>query len=208
MCNLKEASYFGILGADKIYTIVEAFELELPKIGNSNIIQYFKSNITYYKTKCFKYKLFTYCYSPNTKNFDSIIFEINASLDVISRKFLNGLNEKEVKYQYNLYGPCELDIKIDSIIHLLKREFNDPFYMFQIFSIVLWLFNDYINYAIIILIITILSIFISVKETKKNLCNIRDMAKIETISNIFRNEVSFNICLFVFNEFRKIRKSS
>lgn len=188
-CVLKDATHFGILGVDKNYTIVEAFELDLPKLGNSNIIQYFKSNIVCYKTKCFKYKLFTYAYSPNNKSFDSIVFEINASLDVLSRKFLNGLNEKEVQYQYNLYGPCELDIKIDSIQELLKKEFTDPFYMFQLFSIVLWLFNEYVNYAIIILIITMISIYLSIKETRQNLINIHDMAKIETTVNLYRNEV-------------------
>jgi len=187
---LKDSTHFGILGVDKTYTIVEAFEMDLPKLGNSNILQYFKSNIVCYKTKSFKYKLFTYAYSPNNKTFDSIIFEINASLDVLSRKFLIGLNEKEVQYQNTLYGPCELDIKIDSVLELLKKEFTDPFYLFQFFSIILWLLNEYVNYAIIILLITIISIYISIKETRHNLINIHEMAKMETTVNLFRNEVN------------------
>lgn len=195
-CSLKDATHFGILGVDKTYKIVEAFELDLPKIGNSNIIHYFKSNIVCYKTKFFKYKLFTYAYSPNSKTFDSITFEINASLDVLSRKFLGGLNEKEVQYQYNLYGPCEIDIKIDSAFELIKKEFTDPFYMFQFFSIILWLFNEYVNYAIIILIITTISIYFSIKETRQNLVNIRDMAKIETTVNLLRNKVIFYLFIF------------
>ena len=187
--NLKDATHFGIFGIDKTYTIEKAFELDLPKLGNSNILNYFYSNMASYKTKCFKHKLFTYAYSPNSKSFDSIIFEIKASLDILSRKFLNGLTEKEVQYQNNLYGPCEIDIKIDSVFELIKKEFRDPFYMFQLFSILLWLTNEYVNYAIVILIITIISIFISIQETRKNLINIHDMTKIETTVNIFRNEV-------------------
>lgn len=188
-CNLRDATHLGILGVDKTYSITEVYELDLPKLGNSNIIQYFKSNVVSNKTKCFKFKSFNYAYSPIGKFFDSIVLEINASLDILSRKFLNGLNAKEVQYQYNLYGPCELNIKIDSVLVLLQKEFTDPFYMFQLFSIVLWLFNDYVNYALIILIVTIISIYISIQETRKNLVTIQDMAKFEIELNIFRNEV-------------------
>ena len=133
--------------------------------------------------------MFTYAYSPISKSFNAIIFEINTSLDVLSRKFLNGLNEKEIQFQYNLYGPCELDVKIDSVLELLKKEFKDPFYMFQLFSVVLWLFNDYVNYAIVIILITIISIYKSIKEIRDNLISIHETAKIETTVNLFRNEV-------------------
>lgn len=194
--NLKDATHFGITGIDNSYTTVEAIDLDLPKINSSNILLFFKSNLYSYKTKSFQYKNFSYAYSANTKSFDAIIFEINATLDILSRKFLNGLTVKEAIYQKSLYGSCQLNINIDSYFELIKKEFKDPFYIFQIFSIILWMLNQYVNYAIIILIITIISVFISITETKRNLLNIKEMIKLESEVTIYRNEVKLRIYIF------------
>lgn len=189
-CNLNEATHFGIFAADKSYSIVEAYEVSLPKIpATSNIFLYFKSNVVSYMTKCFKYKNFTYAYSPISKSFEAIVFELNASLDVLSRKFLNGLTEKEANYQHLLYGPCELDIKISSYLALIQQEFKNPFFLFQIFAILFWISEDYKIYAILILSATIYFVFMSIVEIRTNLLKINKVTNIESELIIYRNEV-------------------
>lgn len=51
-----------------------------------------------------------------------------------------------------------------------------PFYLFQYFSIILWFVEKYINYAICILVITVLSIVSEIKDTLENTENIKKMA--------------------------------
>jgi hypothetical protein len=187
--DINEATHFKVIKISKnnygndsnnSYTIIPAVDIQLPNISNSNILGNFTTNVNSLKIKSFKYKLFTYIYSPLTRSFNSLIFELNGSSNIlINKKFLCGLSKNEVEYQYKLYGACELDIEIDSIIKLLKKEFKDPFYLFQFFAVILWLNNQYVNYALVILTVTIISIGIGVRETRKNLLNIQDMTKMD-----------------------------
>jgi len=43
----------------------------------------------------------------------------------------------------------------------------NPFYVFQIFSIILWCFDDYYIYAACILIISLISLGVELYETRK-----------------------------------------
>lgn len=49
----------------------------------------------------------------------------------------------------------------------LHLQVINPFYVFQLFSITLWIIDDYYIYAICIFIISIVSIFISLYEIRK-----------------------------------------
>ena len=59
---------------------------------------------------------------------------------------------------------------------LLVKEVLNPFYLFQIFSMILWFSDNYIQYAACILIISVISACTSLYDTVKNLKNIRKMA--------------------------------
>ena len=43
----------------------------------------------------------------------------------------------------------------------------DPFYVFQFCSIILWSFDEYYYYAVAILIVSLVSIIITVNQTRK-----------------------------------------
>ncbi len=67
------------------------------------------------------------------------------------------------------------------------KEVTDPFYLFQLFSIILWLNNAYVNYAIVIIITSLGSLAMSVYESRANLMDIQQMAKYQCEINLFRN---------------------
>lgn len=188
--DLNSATHFKIINKKNInsFTIIPAINLNFQdNIPNSKILQ------TQKIAKGFKYKLFTYIYCKKVNSFIALVFNANKNFDFSQTNFL-GLTTSEVEFLHKLHGPNELDVKIDSIFELLKKEFKDPFYIFQIFSVILWLSNDYVKFAIVILIVTIISIFVGVKETRTNLLNIQEMTKMETTKiNIIRNEVVFII---------------
>lgn len=58
---------------------------------------------------------------------------------------------------------------------LLIEEVLNPFYIFQIFSVVLWGVEEYYYYAVAILIITVLSVTVSLKKTKQQAQDLHDM---------------------------------
>jgi predicted P-type ATPase len=92
----------------------------------------------------------------------------------------------EVEYQKQIFGACDLDIKVEGIAKLFLKEVTDPFYAFQIFSVALWFYNQYTNYAIVIVLTTLVSLSISVYETRKNLINISEMARYSCNINVYR----------------------
>uniref|UniRef100_A0AAQ4NNH6 ATPase cation transporting 13A2 n=1 Tax=Gasterosteus aculeatus aculeatus TaxID=481459 RepID=A0AAQ4NNH6_GASAC len=66
-----------------------------------------------------------------------------------------------------MYGPNLIDVPVKPYVQMLFEEVLNPFYVFQAFSITLWLVDKYYFYAICIFIISIFSIGISLHEIRK-----------------------------------------
>lgn len=80
-------------------------------------------------------------------------------------------------FNRTLYGPCAIDVPKKSIIALLFDEVLNPFYIFQIFAVILWMIDGYRFYASAILVISTISVGASLYETVENNNSIRNMAK-------------------------------
>lgn len=132
--------------------------------------------------------MFNYIFNSHTDSFSSIKFNIKTSQENIHNYFTKGLDKNEYVFQRNIFGTCDLEINIDSVVSLFLKEVTDPFYIFQVFSIMLWLNNDYAKYAIVIILTTLISLIISVYETRSNLVNIQQMAKYSSPINVFRQK--------------------
>ena len=68
-----------------------------------------------------------------------------------------------------------LRLQVKSILTLFVEECADPFYIFQVFSCVLWLIDEYYYYAIAIVVVSLGSIVISIFQTRKHLQTLRAM---------------------------------
>uniref|UniRef100_A0AAR2LI24 Cation-transporting P-type ATPase N-terminal domain-containing protein n=1 Tax=Pygocentrus nattereri TaxID=42514 RepID=A0AAR2LI24_PYGNA len=68
-----------------------------------------------------------------------------------------------------IFGDNIIDVPVKSYPQLLFEEVLNPFYMFQVFSIILWMSERYYYYAVCILIISFLSIAVSLYEIRKRL---------------------------------------
>ena len=68
----------------------------------------------------------------------------------------------------NLFGENSIEIEVKSYLKLFIEEVLNPFYIFQIFSVVLWLCDDYWSYATAIFMISALSITVSLKKKQNN----------------------------------------
>ena len=75
----------------------------------------------------------------------------------------------------NLFGENSIEIEVKSYLKLFIEEVLNPFYIFQIFSVVLWLCDDYWSYATAIFMISALSITVSLKKTKQQSQDLHDM---------------------------------
>lgn len=66
-----------------------------------------------------------------------------------------------------MYGSNEIVIPVSSVITLLCLEVLNPFYVFQVFSFCLWFADNYIYYAMAILIMSIFGISMSIIQTRQ-----------------------------------------
>ncbi|XP_029994499.1 cation-transporting ATPase 13A2-like isoform X2 [Sphaeramia orbicularis] len=101
--------------------------------------------------------------------------------------FQRGLSLEEQVLRRRIYGPNLIDVPVKSYMRLLFEEVLNPFYVFQVCSIILWTIDNYYYYASCILIISILSISISLHEIRKQSTTLRNMARFVTNVTIRTN---------------------
>ncbi|CAI2162186.1 8461_t:CDS:10 [Funneliformis geosporum] len=86
-----------------------------------------------------------------------------------------------------IFGPNIIDVQEKSALRLLTDEVLHPFYIFQVFSMILWFLDEYYYYAACILIISATSVITTLIETKQTMHRLREMSKFVCDVRIFRN---------------------
>ncbi|XP_063677534.1 polyamine-transporting ATPase 13A3-like isoform X1 [Bolinopsis microptera] len=98
-----------------------------------------------------------------------------------------GVSDSVLDYKLMRYGPNVIDVPVPSYIVLFFKEALQPFYIFQAFAVVLWMWDDYEQYATAILIITLGSIAITIYEQRKQKNKINKMAASSVEVEVLRN---------------------
>uniref|UniRef100_A0A673M6D9 Probable cation-transporting ATPase 13A2 n=1 Tax=Sinocyclocheilus rhinocerous TaxID=307959 RepID=A0A673M6D9_9TELE len=106
-----------------------------------------------------------------------------------------GLSKADQSTRKQIFGANVIDVPVKSYLQLLFEEVLNPFYIFQVFSIILWMSDRYYYYAACILIISLISIGLSLYEIRK-VCRYYLNRQ-----NVFNVALFFGqTCLFVFPE--------
>lgn len=67
----------------------------------------------------------------------------------------------------NIYGLNEIKVPVQSIMTLVLLEVFNPFYVFQLFTIAVWLAEPYYYYCIAVVLMSTFGVATSVIQTKK-----------------------------------------
>uniref|UniRef100_A0A663NDK7 ATPase cation transporting 13A2 n=1 Tax=Athene cunicularia TaxID=194338 RepID=A0A663NDK7_ATHCN len=86
----------------------------------------------------------------------------------------------------DIYGPNLIEVPVKSYARLLVEEVLNPFYIFQVFSIVLWVCDAYYYYAACIFLISTISLGLSLYETRKQSTTLQTMAKMSVGVRVHR----------------------
>ncbi|NXJ72553.1 AT132 ATPase, partial [Rostratula benghalensis] len=92
-----------------------------------------------------------------------------------------GLHQQDHNTRRKIYGPNLIEVPVKSYARLLVEEVLNPFYIFQVFSIVLWVCDAYYYYAACIFLISTISLGLSLYETKKQIFFFQNMAKMSVV---------------------------
>lgn len=99
----------------------------------------------------------------------------NTPLHLFSSKFSQGFTIEQQSVRQVLYGSNSIDIEVKSYVKLLFEEVLNAFYVFQIASIILWSLDEYYYYASCIGLISLVSVIVSLIETRRQSQSLHDM---------------------------------
>ncbi|XP_035757810.1 polyamine-transporting ATPase 13A2 isoform X2 [Egretta garzetta] len=97
-----------------------------------------------------------------------------------------GLDQQDLSTRRKIYGPNVIEVPVKSYARLLVEEVLNPFYIFQVFSIVLWVCDAYYYYAACIFLISTISLGLSLYETRKQSATLQNMAKMSVGVRVHR----------------------
>uniref|UniRef100_A0A8C7YDD5 Polyamine-transporting ATPase 13A3 n=1 Tax=Oryzias sinensis TaxID=183150 RepID=A0A8C7YDD5_9TELE len=82
------------------------------------------------------------------------------------------------------FGVNEIAVKVPSVFKLLIKEVLNPFYIFQLFSVILWSADEYYYYAVAIVFMSVVSIATSLYTIKKQYIMLHDMVTAHSIVRV------------------------
>ncbi|XP_054745441.1 polyamine-transporting ATPase 13A3 isoform X2 [Anastrepha obliqua] len=123
--------------------------------------------------RIFNCKQLRYAWDNQTQSFHKLKgLDVNVSSAYFHQQ--KGLPAQEQLSRRLAYGPNEITIPYKDFKTLLVLEMLNPFYVFQIFSVILWFTYDYYYYACVILLMSMFGIAMSIIQTKKNQDSLRE----------------------------------
>ncbi|EGR27386.1 hypothetical protein IMG5_196560, partial [Ichthyophthirius multifiliis] len=136
----------------------------------------------------FTYRLYNYYFDINQNIFKPIQFDLTQyTNNEIHAKYGKGIQDQQQFSQLKaLFGQNNTEIPTKSSIKILIDEVLSPFYMFQIFSVILWILEPYYFYASVILLTSVISAALGLIETKKNYIKLQKMSFFQTKVTIYR----------------------
>ncbi|XP_068630367.1 polyamine-transporting ATPase 13A3-like [Battus philenor] len=89
---------------------------------------------------------------------------------------ISGINKRQQNELIKLYGYNSVEVKVKSYWSLFTNEVFNPFYLFQIFSIVLWSLDEYYQYATCVFFLSVGSCMLALYQTKQISVKLHKMA--------------------------------
>ncbi|KAL4462608.1 hypothetical protein ABPG74_000438 [Tetrahymena malaccensis] len=181
-CSPQEAQFMKVVSQDDQITLVN-IETKSMKFEHKPPQNYL----------IFSYRLYTYYYDNLQNCFLPIQFALSllTNNEIYQKHGFGISNESTCQELISIYGQNNTEIPDKSTLKIFFDEVLSPFYIFQIFSIILWILEPYYYYASIIFSTSALSCIVSLIETKNNYKKLREMSFFETEVFVYRGVSCF-----------------
>jgi len=154
---------------------------------NIEIVPLIREKTSEKNLQVFYYRLFKYYYDEISQIFKPAQFKIEAlTSNQIHQVYGQGLSENVVNDNGIFFGKNLTDIPKKSCMTLMVEEVLSPFYIFQVYSIIIWAFDDYAVYAAMIVGFSACSIAFTLYETIQTRKKLRDMSFYQIDVTVYR----------------------
>ena len=181
-CRLKEATHVLIRDIGNDWNIVKIRSVLLesrdPLRVNESLEEDESARLVLEQTYLFRYFTFRQTrYVIDEKSEDARIqtaYDVGYTCEQICE--LADRNTTDSFSDINrIYGHNLIDVPVKSYLQLFIEEILNPFYIFQLFSIAIWILVSYYYYAGAVLLISAVSIALSLYQTRKNMVQLKNM---------------------------------
>jgi len=104
------------------------------------------------------------------------VYQTRQPIAAYHKESQRGLSDDEVRARQRLFGVNLVKVPVKPHLVLLVEEVLNPFYIFQVWSVTIWLLDEYVYYAMCVACISIVSALVSLVSTRRNLQRISAMA--------------------------------
>ncbi|XP_048107849.1 polyamine-transporting ATPase 13A3 isoform X2 [Alosa alosa] len=127
-----------------------------------------------------------YYWSDTSQNFEVFtgLEDLEVTCSTVHSKHSAGLSRNQQEYRRLFFGVNEIAVKVPSVFKLLIKEVLNPFYIFQLFSVILWSADEYYYYAAAIVFMSVISIATSLYTIKKQYVMLHDMVAAHSIVRV------------------------
>ncbi|KAJ8686576.1 hypothetical protein QAD02_022370 [Eretmocerus hayati] len=101
-----------------------------------------------------------------------------------------GLTGAQQSMRSGVYGLNEIIVPVKGFFTLLALEVLNPFYVFQLLSFCLWMYDNYVYYAMVILGMSGCGIVMAVLQTRRNQRNLRSTVTSSDVATVLRDKTS------------------
>ncbi|KAJ8732100.1 hypothetical protein PYW08_014830 [Mythimna loreyi] len=155
-CSLKAAEEICVIDADGVWSTEKVLEIDL------NLSNHRDNRLRYF---IFKHNRFIWL---NDQGIFINVLALNEKLTIqLLMENICGINKRQQTELIKLYGSNSVEVKVKSYWTLFKDEVFNPFYLFQVFSIILWSLDEYYQYATCVFILSVSSCMLALYQTKK-----------------------------------------
>nr|XP_042115061.1 probable cation-transporting ATPase 13A5 isoform X4 [Peromyscus maniculatus bairdii] len=130
------------------------------------------------KLQCIQVQKIRYVWDFLEKRFQKVgLLEDSNSCFDIHHTFGLGLTSEEQEVRRLVCGPNAIEVEIQPVWKLLVKQVLNPFYVFQAFTLTLWLSQGYIEYSVAIIILTVISIVLSVYDLRQQSIKLHNLVE-------------------------------
>lgn len=134
----------------------------------------------------FHYQQLPYFFDGN--KFVPLVFDSELTYKDLIDLYNQGISdENEIVEKRTLFGICLILVDVQPLGRMVVKEIFNPFYIFQVYSVLLWIYEEYYGYTVAIIIITVISLISSIVTTRRGEIALHYLAKKTCRVKVVRN---------------------
>ncbi|KAK5582100.1 hypothetical protein RB653_003683 [Dictyostelium firmibasis] len=133
-------------------------------------------------------------YNPDKKQFEKIKFHVPLESEELLNQARSYETDEQIELATMKYGLNRFDIPIPTFLALYKEQAIAPFFVFQVFCVLLWCLEEYVFYCLFSLFMLLVFEATVVKSRLSNLNSLRNMS----------SKPTFPIYVYRLNQWKQI----